>query len=277
MKKKNESGEEMTFLGHLGELRKHLFRSALAITAGFFIAMFAKEFIFTHIILAPQHDDFITYKFLCFLGRTLHIDQLCLQKIKLKIINTQLSGQFMMHMYISMICGIIIAMPYVVWELWRFIKPALTLKEQKNSSGAVIIISILFLTGVVFSYLILFPWTINFLGSYVLSPEIENNIIIQSYVSTMTTMILWTGVVFELPVVVYFLSKVGILTPSFLKKYRRYAIVIIFIIAAIITPPDIFSQTIMAIPLILLYEASILVSKRAVRKIAKEDGSDIAG
>jgi len=270
MKKKNASGEEMTFLGHLGELRKHLFRSAVAVAAGFFIAMFAKEYIFNYVILAPQHNDFITYKFLCFLGRTLHIDQLCLQKMKMKIINTMLSGQFMMHMYISMICGIILAMPYVVWELWRFIKPALTPDEQKNSRGAVIVISLLFFTGIGFSYMVLFPWTINFLGTYVLSPEIENNITIQSYVNTMTTMILWTGVVFELPVVVYFLSKVGIITPSFLKKSRRYAIVIIFIIAAIITPPDIFSQTMMAIPLILLYEASILVSKRAVKKSEKD-------
>ena len=271
MKKKNDDSEEMTFLGHLSELRKHLFRSAIAVTAGFLIAMFAKEYIFNYIILAPQHNDFVTYKFLCFLGKTLHIDQLCLQKMNMKIINTLLSGQFMMHMYISMICGIIIAMPYVIWELWRFIKPALTDDEQKHSGSAVMVISLLFFLGVLFSYFILFPWTINFLGTYVLSPEIENNITIQSYVSTMTTMVLWTGVVFELPVVVYFLSKVGMISPSFLKKSRRYAIVIIFIIAAIITPPDIFSQTLMAIPLILLYEASILVSKRAVRKKGKKD------
>ena len=179
----------------------------------------------------------------------------------------------MMHMYISMVVGAIISMPYIIWELWSFIKPALTPAEQKNSQGAVIIISLLFFVGVSFSYFILFPWTINFLGTYVLSPEIENNITIQSYVSTMTTMILWTGVVFELPVVVYFLSKVGIVTPAFLIKFRRYAIVIIFIVAAIITPPDIFSQTMMAIPLLLLYEASILVSKRAVKQSEKKESA----
>lgn len=265
----------MTFLGHLAELRKHIFRAVAAIAVGFIISMLAKEIIFNIIILAPVHDDFITYKFLCWLGKHLHIEQLCLPQIKMKIINVQLSGQFMMHMYISMISGIILAMPYVIFEVWKFIRPALKPAEKKYSRGAVIIISLLFMLGVMFSYLVLFPWTIKFLSAYVLSPQIENNITIQSYVSTMTTMILWTGVVFELPVLVFFLGRVGVITPDFMIKSRRYAILVIFIIAAIITPPDIFSQTMMAIPLLILYEVSILVARRATKKAHQNE--EVAG
>lgn len=273
-KKKPNEEDEMSFFDHLSVFRGTLFRSAIAITIGFFIVFLNREFVFDNIVFAPKSTDFITYKLLCKLGYLLHIKDLCLPSVDIILVNTELSGQFTMHFFIAFVGGMIIAMPYIVWELWRFISPALSPKEISYSRGAVIIISLLFFIGVLFSYFVSVPWAINFLASYKISASVDNLITIDSYISSISMLILSGGLIFEMPLIVYFLSKVGIVTPALMKKYRRYAIVVIFIIAAIITPPDVFSQCIMAIPLLLLYEISILVSKRVFKKKQKEDKND---
>ena len=177
--------------------------------------------------------------------------------------NINLSGQFTTHMYISMFAGLIIAAPYVIWEIWRFIKPALYDNERRHSRGAVIVMSLLFLLGVLFSYYLIVPLTLNFFGTYQVSDSVNNQIALSSYISTVVSVTFSLGVVFELPVFIYFLAKVGIITESFLKKNRKYMLVILLIISAIITPPDILSQILVCIPLYGLYELSIIVARRA--------------
>jgi len=260
---KNDETEEMSFWGHLDALRGHLFRSAIAIVVVAIAAFLNREFIFDSIILAPKNPDFITNRLLCQLGEWVNIPALCLGNIELKIININLSGQFTTHMYISMFAGLIVAAPYVIWEIWRFIRPALYDNERRHSRGAVIIMSLLFLLGVLFSYYLIVPLTLNFFGTYQVSDSVNNQIALSSYISTVVSVTFSLGVVFELPVFIYFLAKVGIITESFLKKNRKYMLVILLIISAIITPPDIISQILVCIPLYGLYELSIIVARRA--------------
>lgn len=263
IKPATEPAEEMSFWGHLDALRGHLFRSAIAIVVVAIVAFLNREFIFDSIILAPKNPDFITNRLLCQLGEWANIPALCLGNIELKIININLSGQFTTHMYISMFAGLIIAAPYVIWEIWRFIKPALYDNERRHSRGAVIVMSLLFLLGVLFSYYLIVPLTLNFFGTYQVSDSVNNQIALSSYISTVVSVTFSLGVVFELPVFIYFLAKVGIITESFLKKNRKYMLVILLIISAIITPPDIISQILVCIPLYGLYELSIIVARRA--------------
>ena len=270
-KKDDDSGKEMTFWDHLTELRKRLMRMILAWFIMTIIAFLNREIIFDKIILAPKDTNFITYKWLCQLGSLLHVDGLCLPPMSLTIINLNLSGQFMTHMTISMFAGLILAAPVIIFQLWQFIMPALYDKEKRYARQAVFIMSLLFFIGVLFSYYLMVPWTLNFLGTYQVSTLVANQISLSSYISTVTSTILSVGLVFELPVVVYVLSKLGIITPAFMKKNRKYAFVIILILAAVITPPDVFSQIMVTIPLYSLYEISILVSKRVSPKPDPED------
>jgi len=258
----DDSGKEMTFWDHLTELRKRLFRMIAAWLVMTVIAFIYSRFIFDNILLAPKNSDFITYKWLCWLGELIHVSTLCLPPMSLTIINLNLSGQFMTDMTVSMFAGLIIASPIIIYQLWQFIMPALYVKERKYARRAVFVMVLLFMLGVLFSYYFMVPWTLNFLGTYQVSETVLNQISLSSYISTVTSTILGVGIVFELPVVVYVLAKLGIVTPKFLKSNRKYALVIILIIAAIITPPDVFSQTIATIPLYALYEISILVAKR---------------
>ena len=273
-KKDDDSGKEMTFWDHLTELRKRLMRMILAWFIMTIIAFLNREIIFDKIILAPKDTNFITYKWLCQLGNLLHVDGLCLPPMSLTIINLNLSGQFMTHMTISMFAGLILAAPVIIFQLWQFIMPALYDKEKRYARQAVFIMSLLFFIGVLFSYYLMVPWTLNFLGTYQVSALVANQISLSSYISTVTSTILSVGLVFELPVVVYVLSKLGIITPAFMKKNRKYAFVIILILAAVITPPDVFSQIMVTIPLYSLYEISILVSKRVSPKPDPEDLDD---
>lgn len=274
-KKQNKNGDdpakEMTFWSHLAELRNRMIRMIIAWLVMTVIAFMNREIIFDRIILAPKDTDFVTYKWLCSLGSWLHLDGLCLSPMSITIINLNLSGQFMTHMTISMFAGIILASPYIIFQLFQFVVPALYENERRYARMAVFIMSVLFFIGVLFSYYFMVPWTLNFLGTYQVSALVANQISLSSYISTVTSTILSVGLVFELPVVVYVLSKLGIITPSFLKKNRKYAFVIILIVAAIITPPDVFSQIIVTIPLYSLYEVSILVSKRVSPKADPED------
>lgn len=268
-KYKNEV-KEMTFWDHLKELRWRLIRSVIAIIVIAITAFMFKEIIFDSIILAPKNSDFIANKWFCKLGELINIDALCFKTINFELINVSMSGQLTTHLFISFITGLIIAMPYIVWEFWQFIKPALKESERIYTTKAVFIISFLFLLGVLFSYFILVPLSVQFLGSYQVSTQIANKITLESYISTVTSLTFATGLVFELPVVVFILAKIGLMTAGFMKRNRRYAVIVILILAAIITPgTDIFSQLMVSFPLYLLYEASIIVAKRVEKKNEK--------
>lgn len=269
--KNQNSGDEMGFWDHLEALRWHILRSFIAVFVFAIAAFIAREFIFDTIILAPKSDQFFTNRALCKLAETVSIEGLCISNLNLEIVNLEMSGQFLIHLYISIIAGIILAVPYIIGEIWAFIRPALYPNEQKYTTGAVIITSLLFLLGVVFSYFLIVPLTINFLGSYQVSETVTNTIALRSYISTVVSLTFALGVVFELPVFVFFLTKLGMLTPQFLRKNRKYTLVIVLIISAIITPADVFSQIIVAIPLLGLYEISITVSSITYRKHQQED------
>lgn len=272
-KNKNESNpsQEIGFVDHLEALRWHLVRMAIALFICSIVAFIYIGEIFDKIILAPTHKDFPSYIWLCKLGEILHIKNLCLEDVKMSFQNTQLSGQFMMSFSAAFLFGFIISFPYLMWELWRFIRPALTARELKNSTGIIFWVSLLFFFGVLFGYYIITPYTVNFFANYTLSNQFQNIIKIDDYLDSVMGLALGTGLVFELPVVVFFLSKVGILTPDFMRTYRKYALVIILVVAAVITPPDVFSQIIVTIPLWILYEVSIFLSAKVYReKLRKE-------
>jgi sec-independent protein translocase protein TatC len=262
-----ETEKEMTFWEHLDELRGTLWRILIAILVTSIAAFSFKEVLFDEIILAPKSKTFITYRVFCRLSEWLSMPSLCIDPSQFHLININLAGQFTSHMNISLVAGLILALPYVLWELWRFIKPGLNQQEIRSSRGAVIIISFLFIVGVLFSYFIVAPLMINFLGGYEVSPTVSNQIALTSYVSSITMMTLLMGLLFELPVLVLFLTKIGIITPKYLRKYRKHTAIGILIIAGIITPsPDVFSQLIVAIPLYALFELSLAISSMIYRK-----------
>ncbi len=260
----------MTFWSHLEELRGHLIRSATAVLVFAIAAFVSKDFLFNQVILAPKEPYFLTNRAFCWLSQQLNMPALCINADPVKLINIDLAGQFTTHVVVSLIAGIIIAVPYIVWEVWRFIRPGLKPTEQANSRGAVLVISGLFLTGILFSYFLIVPLSINFLGSYQVSGMVENQVALRSFITTVTTITFATGILFELPVFVFFLSKVGILTPEIMRKQRKLAFVIIIALAALITPPDVFSQIMVGLPLFLLYEISIRISSRVAAKEAEQ-------
>ncbi len=267
--KKNLQGE-MSFLDHLEELRWHIIRSVLAVFIFAIIAFIMKGFIFDTIILKPMTPEFWTNRMLAKLGDLVGSDSLKINQVPLHLIAIKMADQFMIHIMTSIIAGIILASPVIFYEFWRFIKPALYDKEKKHATGAVFYTSVLFMLGVLFGYFLIVPLSINFLGTYSVSDQITNQINTRSYIGTVTSISLAGGVVFLLPIFSYFLSKVGILTPGFMKTYRRHAYVVMLLVSAIITPPDIFSQIMVCIPLVMLYEVGILISKKVVKKREKE-------
>lgn len=262
----------MNFFDHLEALRWHIVRSLIAIIVAA-IAVFIKiQFIYEHIILGPTRHDFITYRLLCSLGHSLNMaDKFCLPDVPIQFQSMQLSGQFMQAFSSSFMFAFIVAAPYILWEFWRFIKPALKPSELKYTRGVVFWTSLLFFAGVGFGYFLIAPYTVNFFASYHLSDSIQNIITIQSYMDTLSQLVMGCGALFELPILVYFLSKVNVLTPAFLKKYRKHAFVIILVVAAFISPPDVVSQFIVTIPLYMLFEISIAISARVQRQRDEED------
>jgi len=264
----------MAFTDHIEALRWHLVRALVAIIIAAIFVFFNIEWIFTNIILGPTKSDFISYRLLCDFGKVIHVDALCMDAINLKFQNTELSGQFMMSFSSAFMLGFIIAFPYVFWEMWRFIKPALKTVELKYARGIVFWSSLLFFIGVAFAYFLIAPFTINFFANYQLSPQFENIITIANYYDTMGDLVFGLGIVFELPILVYFLSRIGILTPKLMRDQRRFAIVIIMVLAAVITPPDWFSIFLVAIPLVLLYEAGIVVSARILKEKKQKEKLD---
>jgi sec-independent protein translocase protein TatC len=269
MAKKNE--DEMSFLDHLEVLRWHLVRSVFAVFIVAIIAFIFKDFIFDKVILAPKSPTFPTNLLLCELGKRLNVLKLCINTMPLEIISIKMAGQFSMHIMVSLVVGVVIGFPYLFFEFWRFIAPALHHNEKRHARGAVFYSSFLFLMGVSFGYYVISPLTVHFLGSYSVSPEVTNQINLISYVSTIASVVLASGVVFELPVLAYFLTKIGLITPEFMRKYRRHSLVVILLLSAIITPPDVFSQILVAVPLIILYEVGIFISRRIVRRQQKEE------
>ncbi|GEO05984.1 Sec-independent protein translocase protein TatC [Adhaeribacter aerolatus] len=252
---------EMSFIDHLEELRWHIVRALASIVVFAVGAFMAKTFVFHDVILGPSRTDFYTYRKLCQLGNYLGNKDLCIDKISFTLQSREMSSQFTTHITVSLIIGLILAFPYAFWEIWRFIEPGLYPNERKNSRGAVFFVTILFLIGVFFGYFIAAPLSINFLASYTVDPSILNEFDLSSYIGTLTRMTLACGIMFELPMIVYFLAKAGIASPELMRLYRRHAIVVILIVAALISPPDVLSMTIFALPLIGLYEVSILIAK----------------
>ncbi|MNU17043.1 Sec-independent protein translocase protein TatC [compost metagenome] len=265
----NPNGE-MVFMDHIEALRWHIVRAFIAIIIASIFVFFNIEWVFQYVILGPANKDFIAYQWFCSLGKLLHVDALCMEPITVQFQNTELSGQFMMSFSSSFMIGFIAAFPYVFWEFWKFARPALTENELKHTRGIVFWASSLFLLGVLFSYFIIAPFTINFFATYKLSPQFDNIITISNYYDTMSDLVFGMGIVFELPILVYILAKIGILTPKLMRDNRRYAIVIIMVLAAIITPPDWFSIFLVAIPLVLLYEVSINISARLTKEREKK-------
>lgn len=274
MAKKNIN--EMSFLDHLEDLRWHLIRATLGILAAGSVAFIMSDFIFETIIFGPKRMDFPTYKWLCSISQFIGIDTtFCLEEFPFRIQNRTMAGQFSAHIWTSIYAGLIIAFPYVVYQFWKFISPGLQANERKHSRGFIIISSLLFFIGVLFGYYIVTPLSINFLGTYTVSPEISNEIDLSSYISLVRSSSLASGLVFELPIIIYFLTKIGLVTPQILKKYRKFALVIVLIISAVITPPDIASQVIVAIPILLLYQVSIYISKIVVRNQERQAKKDL--
>jgi len=265
-----KKSDEMSFLEHLEELRWHLIRALLSILVVAILAFVFKDIVFNRIILAPKTPEFITNRLLCEFGRIVNIMTLCINSQPFEVISIKMAGQFSMHIMVSLIGGFVVAFPYVFFEFWRFIVPALYIKEKKHARGAVFYSSMLFLLGVVFGYFVIVPLSVHFLGSYSVSDQVTNQINLISYVSTIASVVLAAGIIFELPILVFFLSKVGLVTPKFLKKYRRHSLILILALSAIITPPDIFSQVLVAFPLIILYEVGIGISRRILKKQEQE-------
>lgn len=255
---------EMSFLGHLEDLRWHIVRSCIAVVVCMIGAFIFKGFIFDTILTAPKSPDFITARLLCKIGA-------CINDKPFQLISTEMAGQFSAHIMISLVAGIIISFPYLVYQIWSFIAPALYENERKYARGAVFWISFLFILGVLFGYYVIVPLSVHFLGSYQVSPEIANTITLNSYFQVVSSVALATGVIFELPIFILFLTKIGIVTPEFLVQYRRHAFLLILIVAAVITPPDVFSQILVTIPLMGLFEVSIILSRRMVRQKAEKE------
>lgn len=274
-RKSTTDGAEMGFFDHIDELRGHLFRSAIAVLIVTIVCLTYSKWVFDSLIFGPVKGDFITYRILCHLSNIIRPmlcnispllcpdKGLCPEGLSIKFLNTELFGQFITQIQISFVLGFVAAFPYILWEVWRFIKPALSQEEASKSSRIILFSSFFFFTGVAFAYFVIIPFSLNFASGYAISGQINNFFTLDNYIGFVTMMMLGCGIVFELPMVIYFLAKIGIITAAFMRTYRRHAIVVILILAAVITPsPDMFTMTIVAIPIYFLYELSIIVAAR---------------
>lgn len=262
----------MTFLDHLEELRWHVIRALGSIFVFSVIAFFSKDFIYGTVILGPSRPDFWTYRMFCKAALWLDTPSLCIDKLNFTLMARQMTAQFTMHITQSFVIGLIVAFPYAFWELWRFIKPGLHGNEIKVSRGATFFVSLLFITGILFGYYVVSPMAINFLANYQLHESILNQFDFTSYMSTLIMTTLACGIMFQLPMVVYVLSKIGFVSPGLMRRFRKHSFLGILILSAILTPsPDIFSQLLVAIPLFFLYEISIFISASVARNNARKE------
>lgn len=267
--------KEMSFVEHLEELRIHLIRIAISVCVSAVFVFFATKSLFKHIIFGPLNDDFLTYQMMCRLSHWMDLgDKMCYSPPVIDLVTLEMGEAFLLHIKVCIFGGLIIAFPFILWELWKFIKPGLYPKERKAANGVVVVSSLLFLIGISFGYFILAPFAINFLAGYelpMINAANSNNLI--KATSFMNYMIMFTmpvGIIFELPIIVYYLSKMGLLTDSFMREYRRHAIVLILVIAAFVTPPDVMTQVIIGIPIYILYEISIQIAAKQTQKRARE-------
>ena len=268
---------EMSFVEHLEELRQHIIRSLIAIMVAAVAIFYATDFVFNQVIFAPIRPEFATYRFLCWFSETVGMGSaMCYNPSNIKIITLTMGEPFTLHLTICFFGGLIVAFPYILWEVWRFISPGLYIKERRAAQNLVGVGSFLFLTGVAFGYFIIAPFGINFLVNYTLplvntgGSQVQAN----SYINYMLMFTIPTGLVFELPIIVYYMARVGLLTPQIMREYRRHAIVIILIIAALITPPDVVTQIFVTIPVYVLYELSIGIAARQAKLLAIRDAAD---
>ena len=266
----NNSNDEMSFLEHLEELRWHLLRSCMAILLFGTLAFLAKDFIFNTILFGPKQINFVTYQFFCDISKAIGTGEaFCIKEMPFRIQSRTMSGQFSAHLWTSITAGFILGFPYILYEFWKFVSPGLLKNEKKNARGFIFIASFLFFLGVFFGYYVVTPLSINFLGNYQVSNQIFNDFDLSSYISLLRASVLSSGLIFELPILIFFLTKIGLVTPNFLRKNRKYSLVIVLSLAAIITPPDIASQIIVTIPIIILYELSIFISNVVYKKQQK--------
>jgi len=264
---------EMSFLDHLEELRWHLIRATLAVVIIGIIAFIFRDFIFNQIIFAPSYPDFISYEYLCKISQTFGSAKGCDTEMNFIIQNRTMAGQFSAAIWTSIMAGFVLGFPYIIYEIWKFIAPGLHTNERKNSRGFIFISSFLFFVGILFGYYVIAPLSINFLANFTVGDQVKNEFDIGSYISTVRSSAIAAGLIFELPIIMYFFTKIGLVDAAFLRKYRKYALVIVLIVSAVITPPEISTQIIVSIPILILYEVSILIAvlverneKRRLRK-----------
>ena len=271
MAKKNLG--EMSFLDHLEELRWLLVRSTTAVLIMACVTYFISDYLFDTIIFGPTRPTFFTYQYFCELSHSLGFaESICITEMPFIIQNTEMEGQVNVFIWMCLLAGFILSFPYILWEIWKFISPALYDKEKKGARVFIFFSSLLFFFGVLFGYFVVIPMSVNFVATFTVSDVVKNQFTLDSYMGMVKTSILASGLFFELPVIIYFLTKLDLVTPTFLRKYWKYAVVIILIVAAIVTPPDVVSQTIVAIPMLLIYEVSILISKIVVSNKKKLNG-----
>lgn len=270
-----KAGKEMSFLEHLEELRWNIIRSILAIVTLGIVFFIFKDWLFESVLFAPSRKEFISYRLICWFSDSIGLGQgLCISPPAFKTQAIGFGEAFITTFTVAFTTGFIVAFPYVFWEIWRFIKPGLYPKEQKAASGIVLACSFLFLSGILFGYYVIAPFAINFLIGYTI-PGVENVPTLNSFITYLVIFTIPTGIVFELPIVIFFLSKVGLVTPKLMRQYRKHAILGILIVSAVITPTtDIITQLLVATPLYILYEASIIISRRVEKQKEAEELED---
>ena len=257
----------MCFIDHLEELRWHIIRSTIAVLLVAIVAFLAKDIIFDIIIFGPKRGNFVSYELFCSISQSFGGNAFCFEELPFRVQSRTVSGQFSAHLWTSILAGFIISFPYVIYEFWKFVSPGLYRKEKEGARGFIIISSLLFFIGVLFGYYIVTPLSINFLGNYTISSEVFNDFDLSSYIGLLRASVLASGLIFELPIIIHYLTKVGLVTPDFLRRNRKFALVIVLSLSAIITPPDIASQIIVSIPILILYEISIIISKIGYKKL----------
>ncbi|MFT5752416.1 MAG: sec-independent protein translocase protein TatC [Flavobacteriales bacterium] len=276
-KKEKKHPNEMSFLDHLEVLRWHLIRSTIAIVSIAIVAFVFKEFLFDVIIFGPSYPDFVSYDILCKVSQLFGLEKGCITEGDMEFVlqSRKVSGQFSVAIWTSITAGFVLGFPYLLYEFWKFISPGLYTNERQSSKGFILIASLLFFIGVLFGYFVIVPLSINFLSNFSISKTVENQFDIESFISIVRSSVLAGGIIFELPIIIFFLSKIGLVTPALMRKNRKFALVIVLIVSAVITPPDIATQVIVSVPILILYEVSIYISriveKREDRK-AKKSG-----
>jgi sec-independent protein translocase protein TatC len=265
------AAKEMSFLDHLEDLRWHLLRSVIAILLAGVAAFVAKDFVFDVLLFGPKNNDFLTYRLLCQVSNFLGFDDsFCISELPFRIQSRTMAGQFSAHIWTSITLGFVIAFPYVIYQFWKFISPGLYTYERKTASGFIGVSTLLFFMGVLFGYYVVTPLSVRFLGTYTVSSEVFNDFDLSSYTALVRASVLASGLIFELPILIYFLTKVGLVTPELMRKYRKISLVLVMFLSAVITPPDVASQIIVAFPVLILYELSIFISKRVIKNMAKK-------